>query len=158
MLANYSRIRLMTSRHETSAGVSSGAIGYIIETYNDGAYEVEFSATDGTTIAQLVLEENEIQLAELPTHQQPVRDDMESRLDQAASIMKKEYDFEKMTGRKNPYAPKLKQQITIKIETDILEYFQSRAKETGIPYQQLINLYLRDCVISNRKPVLTWVS
>ncbi len=72
--------------------------------------------------------------------------------------MKKEYDFEKMTGRKNPYAPKLKQQITIKVETDILEYFQSRAKETGIPYQQLINLYLRDCVISNRKPVLTWVS
>ncbi|HID98803.1 MAG TPA: antitoxin [Thiotrichaceae bacterium] len=55
--------------------------------------------------------------------------------------MKKEYDFEKMTGRKNPYASKLKQQITIKVETDILEYFQSRSKETGISYQQLINLY-----------------
>jgi uncharacterized protein (DUF4415 family) len=72
--------------------------------------------------------------------------------------MKKEYDFEQMKGRKNPYASKLKQQITIQVGTDILEYFQSRSKETGIPYQQLINSYLRDCVVSNRKPVLTWIS
>jgi uncharacterized protein (DUF4415 family) len=69
--------------------------------------------------------------------------------------MKKEYDFEQMKGRKNPYASKLKQQITIQLETEILEYFQNCSKETGIPYQQLINLYLRDCVVSNRKPVLT---
>jgi uncharacterized protein (DUF4415 family) len=72
--------------------------------------------------------------------------------------MEKEYDFENMTGHKNPYASKLKQDITIQVENDILDYFQSCSKETGIPYQQLINLYLRDCVISNRKPVLTWVS
>jgi len=72
--------------------------------------------------------------------------------------MEKEYDFEQMKGHKNPYASKLQQKITIQVETDILEYFQSRSKETGIPYQQLINLYLRDCVVSNRKPVLRWVS
>jgi uncharacterized protein (DUF4415 family) len=72
--------------------------------------------------------------------------------------MEEEYDFSKMKGRKNPYASKLKQQITISLETDIVEYFQSCSKETGIPYQKLINLYLRDCVVSNRKPVLTWVS
>jgi uncharacterized protein (DUF4415 family) len=61
--------------------------------------------------------------------------------------MKKEYDFEQMKGRKNPYASKLKQHITIQLENDILEYFQSCSKETGIPYQQLINLYLRDCYL-----------
>ena len=72
--------------------------------------------------------------------------------------MKEEYDFENMTGHKNPYASKLKQQISIKVETDIVEYFQNRSKEIGIPYQKLINLYLRDCIISNRKPVLTWVN
>ncbi len=69
--------------------------------------------------------------------------------------MKEEYDFSKMKGRKNPYASKLKPQIMIGIETDILEYFKNQSKETGIPYQQLINLYLRDCVVSNRKPVLS---
>lgn len=69
--------------------------------------------------------------------------------------MKEEYDFENMKGHKNPYASKLKQQITIKVETDILEYFQNQSKETGIPYQELIHLYLRDCVVSNRKLVLT---
>jgi len=69
MLANYSRIRLM-SHHYQDEGVSIGAIGYIIETYDDNAYEVEFSASDGITIAQLVLEEHEIQLAELPIHKE----------------------------------------------------------------------------------------
>jgi len=67
MLANYSRIRLMSHRYQDE-GVSIGTIGYIIETYDDGAYEVEFSASNGITIAQLVLEEHEIQLAELPIH------------------------------------------------------------------------------------------
>jgi len=84
MLTNYSRIRIMTSRYEASAGISRGAIGYIIETYNDGAYEVEFSATNGITIAQLILKENEIQLAELPTHLHLVEDSMGSSLDKAA--------------------------------------------------------------------------
>ncbi|OQY51615.1 MAG: hypothetical protein DRR08_05375 [Candidatus Parabeggiatoa sp. nov. 2] len=82
MLANYTRIRLISSRYQEE-GLSKGAIGYIIETYDDGAYEVEFSAPDGTTIAQLVLEEDEIQRAELP-NPKPVTDEIELRLDKAA--------------------------------------------------------------------------
>jgi len=72
--------------------------------------------------------------------------------------MRKEYDFSKMKGRKNPYARQLKKQITIRLGVDVLEYFKELAKETGIPYQSLINLYLRDCAVSKRKPVLRWAS
>lgn len=72
--------------------------------------------------------------------------------------MRKEYDFSKMKGRKNPYAKQLKRQITMRLGVDILEYFKELAEETGIPYQNLINLYLRDCVVSKRRPSLKWVS
>jgi len=72
--------------------------------------------------------------------------------------MKKEYDFAKMKGRKNPYAKELKKQITIRVGVDVLEYFKGLAEETGIPYQNLINLYLRDCVVSKKRPSLKWVS
>ena len=72
--------------------------------------------------------------------------------------MRKEYDFAKMKGRKNPYAGKLKKQITIRIGVDVLEYFKELADETGIPYQNLINLYLRDCLVSKRRPSLKWGS
>ena len=72
--------------------------------------------------------------------------------------MRKEYDFLKMKGRKNPYAKELKKQITIRIGVDILEYFKDLADETGIPYQNLINLYLRDCVVSKKRPSLKWAS
>jgi uncharacterized protein (DUF4415 family) len=72
--------------------------------------------------------------------------------------MRKEYDFTKMKGRKNPYAGKLKKQITIRIGVDVLEYFKELADETGIPYQNLINLYLRDCLVSKRRPSLKWAS
>jgi len=70
--------------------------------------------------------------------------------------MKAEYDLSKMKRRKNPYASKLKKQITIKVGTDILEYFNSLSEQTGIPYQQLINLYLRECVVEQKKPMLQW--
>lgn len=70
--------------------------------------------------------------------------------------MRKEYDFDNMKGRKNPYAKHLKQQVTIRIGVDIIDYFKKLAEETGIPYQNLINLYLRDCVQSNRKLSFTW--
>lgn len=70
--------------------------------------------------------------------------------------MKAEYDLSKMTRRKNPYASKLKKQITIRVGTDILDYFNQLSEETGIPYQQLINLYLRNCVVEQKKPELTW--
>lgn len=70
--------------------------------------------------------------------------------------MKKEYDLSKMKMRKNPYASKLKRQVTIRMGDDVVSYFKELAEETGIPYQSLINLYLKDCVIQGRKPDLTW--
>lgn len=70
--------------------------------------------------------------------------------------MRKEYNFDKMKGRKNPYVKDLKKQVTIRIGVDIIEYFKNLAAETGVPYQNLINLYLRDCVQSNRKLTLNW--
>ena len=62
--------------------------------------------------------------------------------------MKKEYDFSK--GKKNPYESKLKKQITINLNEEVLTYFKAMSDETGIPYQSLINLYLLDCV-NNKK-------
>lgn len=56
-----------------------------------------------------------------------------------------------MKNRKNPYTSKLMRQVTIRMGEDVLEYFKDMAAETGIPYQILINLYLRDCVAKNRK-------
>ena len=72
--------------------------------------------------------------------------------------MKKEYDFAKLQGRKNPYAKLLKKQVTIRLSVSVLEYFRELAKETGIPYQNLINLYLMDCVVSGKRPSLKWAS
>ncbi|MBK6584066.1 MAG: BrnA antitoxin family protein [Gammaproteobacteria bacterium] len=70
--------------------------------------------------------------------------------------MKAEYDFSKMKSRKNPYAAKLKRQVTIRMGDDVIGYFKRISEETGIPYQSLINLYLRDCVIHQRRPDLSW--
>ncbi|ADJ29678.1 BrnA antitoxin family protein [Nitrosococcus watsonii] len=70
--------------------------------------------------------------------------------------MRKEYDFSKMRSRKNPYAAKLKRQVTIRMRDDVITYFKDMSKETGIPYQSLINLYLRDCMAAGRKPDLSW--
>jgi len=70
--------------------------------------------------------------------------------------MKKEYDLSKMKSRKNPYASKLKRQVTIRMAEDVISYFKELAEETGIPYQSLINLYLRDCMAHHRKPDLSW--
>ena len=71
--------------------------------------------------------------------------------------MRKEYDFSKMKGRRNPYAKRLKKQITIRLGVDVIEYFKELAEETGIPYQNLINLYLRDCVVTGKRPLLKWL-
>jgi len=68
--------------------------------------------------------------------------------------MRKEYDFSK--SRKNPYASQLKKQITIRLDEDAIAYFKGISEEVGIPYQSLINLYLRDCAASNRKLNLSW--
>jgi len=72
--------------------------------------------------------------------------------------MRKEYDFSKMKGRKNPYVKSLKKQVTIRMGVDIIEYFKGMSEDTGIPYQNLINLYLRDCVQSVRKISIKWAS
>ncbi len=72
--------------------------------------------------------------------------------------MKKEYDLATMKSRRNPYAAKLKKQVTIRMGTDIIDYFRELAEESGIPYQTLINLYLRDCVEHKRKLNLNWAS
>ena len=72
--------------------------------------------------------------------------------------MKKEYDLSKMKSRKNPSAQHLKKQITIRMGIQVIDYFKSLSQETGIPYQNLINLYLQDCVEQQKKPSLKWVS
>ncbi|MCL4473851.1 MAG: BrnA antitoxin family protein [Actinobacteria bacterium] len=72
--------------------------------------------------------------------------------------MRKEYELSKMARRKNPYARKLKKQVTIRLGEDVLDYFKGLAAETGIPYQSLIDLHLRYCAMSNRKPSLKWTS
>jgi uncharacterized protein (DUF4415 family) len=68
--------------------------------------------------------------------------------------MRKEYDFSK--SRQNPYASQLKKQITIRLDEDAITYFKGISEEMGIPYQSLINLYLRDCAASQRKLDLSW--
>ncbi len=68
--------------------------------------------------------------------------------------MKAEYDFSK--AKKNPYAKRLKRRVTIRIDAPTVEYFKELAEETGIPYQTLINLYLRDCADSKRELNLEW--
>jgi len=68
--------------------------------------------------------------------------------------MKKEYDF--TDSRPNPYAKKLKKSITIRIDPDALKYFKDTANNMHIPYQTLINWYLKDCVAHKRKPTFKW--
>jgi uncharacterized protein (DUF4415 family) len=68
--------------------------------------------------------------------------------------MRDEYDFSK--SKKNPYASRLKKPITIRLDEDSVTYFKSVSDEVGIPYQSLINLYLRDCAASHRKLNLNW--
>ncbi|MCX6596704.1 MAG: BrnA antitoxin family protein [Acidobacteria bacterium] len=68
--------------------------------------------------------------------------------------MRKEYDFAK--SRKNPYAKQLKSQITIRLDTAAVDYFKQLAAELGMPYQNLINLFLRDCAIQKRQPSIQW--
>ena len=68
--------------------------------------------------------------------------------------MRKEYDF--TAAKKNPYAAQLKKQITIRLDEESIGYFKSISQEAGIPYQSLINLYLRDCAANHRKLNLNW--
>jgi uncharacterized protein (DUF4415 family) len=72
------------------------------------------------------------------------------------AIMKVEYDLSKMKSRRNPYASKLKKPVTMRLSEDVVEYFKGMAEEAGVPYQSLINLYLRDCLAQNRKVRIDW--
>lgn len=67
--------------------------------------------------------------------------------------MKDEYD---LSSRKNPYASKLKKPVTMRLSEDVINYFKSLSEENGVPYQSLINLYLRDCVAQHRKINIEW--
>jgi predicted DNA binding CopG/RHH family protein len=68
--------------------------------------------------------------------------------------MRKEYDFSKAV--RNPYAKRIKKAVTIRLEPDVISYFKSLSGETGIPYQNLINLYLLDCAKQGRKLAWNW--
>lgn len=70
--------------------------------------------------------------------------------------MRDHYDFSNMKGRKNPYTKYLKQPVTMRLDKDSVDYFKSLSEETGIPYQTLINLYLRDCASNKRKLNMQW--
>jgi len=70
--------------------------------------------------------------------------------------MRDHYDFSKMKGKKNPYIKYLKQPVTMRLDKDSVDYFKSLAEESGIPYQTLINLYLRDCAANGKKLDLKW--
>ena len=72
--------------------------------------------------------------------------------------MKDHYDFRSMKGEKNPYIKELKQPITIRLDKATVAYFKTLAIDLGMPYQNLINLYLRDCALNQKKPALRWAS
>jgi len=68
--------------------------------------------------------------------------------------MRHQYDFS--VSRKNPYAAKLKKTVTIRLDEESISYFKSMSEETGIPYQSLINLYLKECAASGKRLNLSW--
>ena len=72
--------------------------------------------------------------------------------------MRARYDFSKMKGQKNPYASRLKQPITIRLDKGTVSYFKNLGDEIGMPYQNLINLYLRECAAHHKKLQLKWAA
>lgn len=70
--------------------------------------------------------------------------------------MRAEYDLSKMKSRRNPYASRLKKAVTMRLSEDVVAYFKNMAEESGVPYQNLINLYLRDCVAEHRQVQIAW--
>ena len=72
--------------------------------------------------------------------------------------MRAQYDFSKMKGVRNPYSSKLKQPITIRLDKATVAYFKGIATDLAMPYQNLINLYVRDCAVHHKKLELKWAS
>lgn len=72
--------------------------------------------------------------------------------------MRAQYNFSKMKGERNPYISRLKQPITIRLDKGTVSYFRDLANDLGMPYQNLINLYLRDCALHHKRLALKWAS
>ena len=72
--------------------------------------------------------------------------------------MRARYDFSKMKGERNPYITRLKQPITIRLDKGTVTYFKDMANDLGMPYQNLINLYLRDCALHHKRLALKWAA
>ena len=72
--------------------------------------------------------------------------------------MRSHYNFAEMKGHKNPYVKRLKTPVTIRLDRDTIAYFKALANETGMPYQNLINLYLRDCSSRHHKLKMRWAA
>lgn len=70
--------------------------------------------------------------------------------------MKREYDLTRLAWKRNPYARRLRKPVTIRLDQDLIVYFKRLGRETGMAYQRLINLYLRDCAASKRRPSIRW--
>ena len=70
--------------------------------------------------------------------------------------MRDHYDFSKLKARRNPYPQLLKQPVTIRLDRETVDYFKGLAERTGLPYQNLINLFLRDCAVRRKEPSLRW--
>lgn len=70
--------------------------------------------------------------------------------------MRKEYDFSK--AKKNPYISRLKKQVTMRLDSDTIDYFKHLSDDNGIPYQTLINLYLRECALKHKKLRIDWAT
>lgn len=70
--------------------------------------------------------------------------------------MRQEYDIRALNPRKNPYAKQLKRQITINLDSEAIDYFKKQSEVIGVPYQTLINLYLRDCAQNGRQLKISW--
>ena len=68
--------------------------------------------------------------------------------------MRDQYDFSNSVP--NPYVKQLKKQITIRLDQDVIEYFKQLSEQNGIPYQNLINLYLKDCASSHKELKMNW--
>lgn len=77
-------------------------------------------------------------------------------MEREAVTMRDEYDIENLNPRKNPYTNRLKKQITINIDKSTIDYFKGESEASGIPYQTLINLYLTDCAVNERKLHMSW--
>ena len=71
-------------------------------------------------------------------------------------MTREEYDIQDLNPRMNPYVKAAKKQITMNLDESTIEYFKKQADTSGIPYQTLINLYLRDCVVNKRQIVIDW--